>query len=191
MEEDKNAAERRTEPLEIAVALPWPPSTNHLWRFPTKGLLRGRALLTARAREYKANARAIIEALELEPIAGRVEVALVAYPPNRLRRDLDNLVKIVLDSLKGAAFGDDSEVYRLCIERGPVEKGGLIRAYIRPLGAWATLPRDDLADVLETLTVCYAWADEEHRPALVAAVEKVAPAVRSSGFFMKLPSPQN
>ena len=118
---------------ELALALPWPPSANMLWRSPNRGPLRGRHLLSPAARRYKDNTRAILDALNLDPIPGRVAVALVAHPPDRRRRDLDNLVKIVLDSLKGAAFGDDHLIDRISIERGDVEPGGLIRVRIAPM----------------------------------------------------------
>ena len=117
---------------EVVLALPWPPSANRLWRSPNKGPLRGRHLLSPEARRYKDNAHIIVDALEVSPLPGRVSVDMTAHPPDRRRRDLDNLVKIVLDSLKGRVFGDDSAIDRLSIERGPVEPGGIIRVRIRP-----------------------------------------------------------
>ena len=120
-----------TSSAGLSLALPWPPSANRLWRSPNSGPLRGRHLLSPEARRYKDNAQTILEALEVAPIPGPVSVDMVAHPPNRRRRDLDNLIKIVLDSLKGRAFGDDSNVVRLSIERGAVEPGGRIRVCVR------------------------------------------------------------
>lgn len=117
----------------LHLALPWPPSGNKLWRSPNSGPLRGRTLLSAEARQYKSKVQTIVDLLDCEPVSGRVFVSMTACPPDRRRRDLDNLLKIILDSLKGAAFGDDSLVDRLLIERGPVEAGGLVRVSIRPL----------------------------------------------------------
>ena len=125
--------DRTAEASGLALALPWPPSANRLWRSPNSGPLRGRHLLSEAGRRYKSNARAILDALNLDPIPGRVAVDMVAHPPDRRRRDLDNLLKIVLDSLKGAAFGDDHLIDRLSIERGEVEPGGLIRVRIAPM----------------------------------------------------------
>ena len=115
----------------VELALPWPPSTNRLWRCPTSGKLRGRHLLSTEARRYKDNARHALEAQDVEPLPGHVAVDMVAHPPDRRRRDLDNIIKIILDSLKGRAFGDDSNVVRLSIERGAVEPGGRIRVCVR------------------------------------------------------------
>ena len=124
---DRNAG------AEVLLALPWPPSANRLWRSPNKGPLRGRHLLSPEARQYKNKAHVILEALEVEPIPGRVAVDMTAHPPDRRRRDLDNLIKIILDSLKGRAFGDDSNVVDLHIRQGAVEPGGLIRVRVRPI----------------------------------------------------------
>ena len=49
---------------ELALALPWPPSANRLWRSPNKGPLRGRHLLSPEARRYKDNAHILMEALD-------------------------------------------------------------------------------------------------------------------------------
>ena len=121
-----------TEADEIALALPWPPSTNRLWRCPTSGPLRGRHLLSPEARQYKDNAQTILDALDVEPIPGHVAVDMVAHPPDRRRRDLDNIIKIILDSLKGRAFGDDSNVVDIHIRRGDVEQGGMVKVQVRP-----------------------------------------------------------
>lgn len=120
------------EPFGLSLALPWPPSTNRLWRCPTSGMLRGRHLLSPEARRYKENAALILKDLDAEPIPGHVAVDMVAHPPDRRRRDLDNIIKIILDSLKGRAFGDDSNVVDLHIRRGEVEPGGMVKVHVRP-----------------------------------------------------------
>jgi crossover junction endodeoxyribonuclease RusA len=51
--------------------------------------------------------------------------------------DLDNLAKAILDSLKGYAFHDDSQVQRLLVERHPGERE---RITVRVTPASARLP---------------------------------------------------
>lgn len=59
----------------------------------------------------------------------RVEV----FPPNRQRRDLDNLLKAIGDSLeRGGAFHDDAQIVWLLIERATVVPGGMVRVQIWP-----------------------------------------------------------
>ncbi len=106
--------------MKTAV-LPWPPSTNRLYRSPRSGPLAGRTLLSAEARVYKKQAAAVLfDAAGLPP--GKVGVRIVAHPPDRRRRDLDNLVKIILDCCKDTLFGDDSEIDHLTIERGELDR---------------------------------------------------------------------
>lgn len=48
-----------------------------------------------------------------KPVAGPVSVTATFYVADRRRRDLDNLVKTVLDGLNGIAWADDSQVVAL------------------------------------------------------------------------------
>ncbi|MBI1914410.1 MAG: RusA family crossover junction endodeoxyribonuclease, partial [Planctomycetes bacterium] len=48
------------------------------------------------------------------------------------RRDLDNLQKALLDALQhGGAYGDDSQIVRLAIEKGQPVSGGKTVVRIR------------------------------------------------------------
>jgi len=123
---------KRARPLLLA-RLPWPPSTNRLWR---QG--RGRVHLDPKARTWREEAQ---WALRLrwgrqEPLEGPVQVHLVAVPPDRRKRDLDNVAKSVLDALNGLVIGDDSQVRRLLLDRTEPQRPGwvLVRlfAYRRP-----------------------------------------------------------
>lgn len=89
------------------LTLPYPPSANRYWR--TVG---GRVLVSAEAREYKRRTGWEALARGAAPVAGPVMVTLRVYRPRR-RGDLDNAIKILLDSLCGIAFEDDSQVVEL------------------------------------------------------------------------------
>ena len=120
----------------VSIVLPWPPSSNRLWRSPNKGPLRGRHLLSRTARAYKTQAGMIIAAQPEEfpvPIPGRVAVRLRVYPPDRRKRDLDNVIKIVLDSCKGQCFDDDANIDHLEVLRAEVVPPGYIEISIWPL----------------------------------------------------------
>lgn len=98
----------------LLLRLPWPPSVNHYWR-----VFRGRAIVSAEGREYRR--RMTFLALEqglIEPLLGRLAVRLDVFPPDRKRRDLDNLLKAVLDGLRTAGvYRDDSQIDRLSVDR--------------------------------------------------------------------------
>lgn len=54
----------------------------------------------------------------------RLRVEMAVTPPDRRRRDLDNLLKAVLDGLGYAdMYGDDSQIDELLVIRRPVRKG--------------------------------------------------------------------
>ena len=62
-------------------------------------------------------------------IEGRVEVLIDAYPPDRRKRDLDNLIKPLLDCMEDyGVFQNDEQVDILTIRRR--EKGGYVIIHV-------------------------------------------------------------
>lgn len=107
----------------VRIATGWPPTVNHYWGTRGKGRFVKRDGLAYR------NAVALAFYAEQVQGFGRspVRVRITAHPPDRRRRDLDNILKAVLDSLAHArVFTDDSQVVDLGIVRGPVIKGGQV-----------------------------------------------------------------
>jgi crossover junction endodeoxyribonuclease RusA len=65
-------------------------------------------------------------------IQGECEVGILAYVPDFRKRDLDNILKPILDCLvDGHYIDDDSLIQRLQIERREKTKGGLIIVYVK------------------------------------------------------------
>jgi Holliday junction resolvase RusA-like endonuclease len=50
-------------------------------------------------------------------LKGKVGVDLFLYFSDEKRRDVDNFTKLVIDSLKGMCFEDDSQIYDLHIKK--------------------------------------------------------------------------
>jgi len=121
----------------ITLELPWPPSVNTYWRSPNRGKLAGRTLISERGRRYRREAAQAIVACNNPkvPPGRRLSVTLLVYPPDRRRRDLDNLPKGILDALTHAGvIEDDSLIDRLQILRCNTGlKGGGIHAFIEIL----------------------------------------------------------
>lgn len=105
----------------ISIALPWPPSTNHMYARNRNGGVR----LTKKAQDYVQMVRVIAPG---HHAMGRLYVLLMVSEPDRRRRDLDNLQKVLLDSLtKAGVWADDSQIDDLRIVRLPYRiKGGRI-----------------------------------------------------------------
>lgn len=103
------------------LELPFPPALSGYF-----GVFRGRKILSKRGREYKKDVQRIcmlerVKMFETE----RLEVCVMLYPPTRRKCDLDNYMKALLDALQaGGAYADDSQIDKLIITRGPVDKDG-------------------------------------------------------------------
>jgi len=117
--------------MVTTIVLPWPPSVNAYWR-----TVNGRTMISKKGRVYKqAATRAVLAAGANKHLPGRLRVKLTAYPPDRRRRDIDNLTKLALDSMQVAGvYLDDSQIDELTIIRAEVEKGGVIVAEIETIG---------------------------------------------------------
>lgn len=83
------------------VILPWPPSVNHYWRRN-----KGKGMhISAEGLAYQA---AVIDACRnRKGVMGHIGVHVIAFPPDRRKRDLDNLLKALLDALNHAGMIED------------------------------------------------------------------------------------
>lgn len=95
------------------LELPWPPSVNHYWRHG-----QGRVFISAEGQRYKLQVAGIIAVAGVRPLDGPVKVTLDAFPPDRRKRDLDNLQKAALDALaqRHSQYGlyfDDAQIKRI------------------------------------------------------------------------------
>jgi len=97
----------------MRFTLRYPPSANNYWRFPRA---LGRPILSAEARAYKRTIGMEALAQGVRPMAGDLIVSLAVYRPMR-RGDLDNTAKVLLDSLNGVAWVDDSQIIELHMQR--------------------------------------------------------------------------
>mgnify|MGYP000985260285 FL=1 len=61
-------------------------------------------------------------------------MTIYAAPPDRRRRDLDNLLKPLLDALSGYAYRDDSQIDRLEIVRCRSVEDGSVEVIVEELG---------------------------------------------------------
>lgn len=108
---------------EYFIELPWPPSTNTYWRN-----VRGRVLISKRGRQYRKDVKRYVMAHGKTPgFMGRVKLSVSCYPPDKRRRDLDNLLKSLQDSLTHAGvWGDDEQIDELHIMRRSIKKPGCV-----------------------------------------------------------------
>lgn len=103
--------------------LPWPPSVNNYIRRNAKC-----SYMTKQGKAFRNEAvQAVREALGAEPqsLMGRVAVSIELTLPDRRKRDIDNHIKAVLDSLQqSGAIWDDEQVDEIRVKRLHVEPPG-------------------------------------------------------------------
>lgn len=92
--------------------MPWPPSVNKYWR-----TFQGRMIISAEGRSYrKAVADQVLIQRGAKHYEGNLHVVIEAWRPDKRKRDLDNLLKAVLDGLTHAGvWVDDSNIVDLRI----------------------------------------------------------------------------
>lgn len=90
-------------------SLTYPPSTNRLWRS-----VNGRNIKSRDYRSWESVAALDLMSQRVRGISGPVSVSLDVTPPDKRRRDIDNLAKPVLDALvaNGVIEGDDNRYVR-------------------------------------------------------------------------------
>ncbi len=113
----------------IQLLLPYPPSVNHYW-----GQVGKRRFIGKRGVEFrKAVAEACLDA-GVEALEGRLAVHVALFPPDRRKRDVDNVLKSLLDACEHAGcYESDSQIDELHIVRQEVKKGGGCTVVILPI----------------------------------------------------------
>jgi crossover junction endodeoxyribonuclease RusA len=112
------------------LTLPKPISANRYWRHN-----RGIAMLSDAARDYKREVAIVAQQQGIHhPMQGEISVHL-AYHPNKPKRvkgpvrriDLDNSIKVTIDSLNGIAWLDDAQIVEIHARVAePIEGGSMV-----------------------------------------------------------------
>lgn len=135
----RNAPASKKQASTFVVVLPYPPSLNHLWR-----RVGNKTLLSAEGRKYHATASLLVRIKSQGIPRPPHRVTLLATPPDRRKRDLDNLIKAVLDPVYRGLGMDDSVVEDLAIRWRRDGNGARIEVILEPL---AGTDDDDVREV--------------------------------------------
>lgn len=97
----------------------------------------GKHYLTKAALAYYSQVAWVIKSAGMAmQIDSRLEVEVDIYPPDKRKRDLSNVIKVVEDACtKAGLWQDDSQIDRLVLQRMPPIKGGAIALRVAPHGA--------------------------------------------------------
>lgn len=107
----------------IVLELPYPPSINNYFR-----KYRNRMVISQKGRAFRSQVCLALKQADVKPISGPVVVKIRAYPPDKRKRDIDNIQKPLLDALeKGNAFYNDCQVKLLVTKMlNPIANGRTI-----------------------------------------------------------------
>ena len=118
--------------IEIRLKLPYPPSVNHYWKHG-----RGRAWIGEKGQKYRKDVRNIllIDGFDpYKPITGNIKIDVYMYPPDRRKRDADNIIKAVFDALQHAGlYKDDYQITGFAVTRLERVAGGYLDVRIMSL----------------------------------------------------------
>lgn len=105
--------------MSVLLVLPFPPSTNRIWR-----RVGTKTLLSREGRAYRQECAWRIALQRVQGFgAARISMDIQAHMPDSRRRDLDNLLKSAQDALQAARlFEDDSQIVDLRIRRAGVDR---------------------------------------------------------------------
>lgn len=116
--------------------LPWPPSVNHYW-CQGKPIYKNGRRIVPRYKSDKANmfikqTKAAVGIVKSS--LKRIAIEIMAFPPDKRCRDLDNILKAIFDALVSAKLiKDDEQIDDIRVVRGDVVKGGMVKIKVTEL----------------------------------------------------------
>jgi crossover junction endodeoxyribonuclease RusA len=112
----------------MRIELPYPPSINHYWR-----RVGAKTLISKEGRRYREAVAAICQEQRIAFGDVALSLSITAHPPDRRRRDLDNLLKAPLDAMQAAGvYQDDYQIEVIHLERGECVRNGSLIVEIKP-----------------------------------------------------------
>ncbi|MFQ5735163.1 MAG: RusA family crossover junction endodeoxyribonuclease [Planctomycetaceae bacterium] len=113
----------------IELELPYPPSVNRYYRN-----VGARTLISRDGRAYRRRVLTLLAERGIRPTEGPLAVVVDLYPPDRRRRDVDNAMKALLDSVEHAGvYHDDSQIVHLEVHKLNPVTGGDCEVQVSPI----------------------------------------------------------
>ena len=112
----------------LDAILPYPPTVNNYYRH-----VGCRVLISREGRKYRT--MVVSRLAGTRPLEGRLSFTAMLYPKDRRRRDADNLLKSLLDSLAHAGtMHDDSQIKVLHVEMREPDGKARVEVRLEELG---------------------------------------------------------
>lgn len=108
------------------LTIQYPPSANSLYRSIVRGKF-ATVIISKKGRQFFADIAKQFADEGVKPMDGDIEIWIEATPPDRRKRDLDNLNKAIFDCLqKGGCIFDDSQIKKMHSKFLKPEKPGMV-----------------------------------------------------------------
>ena len=134
--------------MEVYLTLPFPPTVNSYYVKTRQGIF-----ISAKGRKFRnavLNEAVQQKAYELK-MEERISMEVILYPPDERRRDVDNYMKGLLDSITNAGVWiDDQQVDMLTIHRGVKTSPGVCRIRLTEHHGLIMPNKDEIWDYLES-----------------------------------------
>ena len=115
--------------MHIQLNLPYPPSVNHYW-----GIRGKQRFIGSKGKKFRAMVMDAVNEAGIQPLEGRLAVHIALFPPDRRKRDVDNVLKSLLDACEHAGcYLNDSQIDELHIIRQEIIPGGACTIAILPI----------------------------------------------------------
>ena len=121
------------------------PTINNYYAKTTRGVY-----ISAKGRAYRDTLlKDVLEQVgTIKAISCKVRVEIIVWPPDKRRRDLDNVLKSLFDAITHAGiWEDDCLIDQMFVYRGQVVEGG--RIYIKVTEAGPCIPEGQERIVIE------------------------------------------
>ena len=110
----------------LRFELPYPPSINHYYVRAGSSIALG-----AKGKSYRRDAALLLHRFRGACQDKRLTVTINVFPPDKRKRDIDNILKCLLDAMEHAnVYNNDNQIDMLTVIRREPIKDGAIQIWI-------------------------------------------------------------
>lgn len=110
----------------LRFELPYPPSINHYYKHTARGVM-----ISDKGRQYRNDAFYLLADMRGKCQDKKLMVTINVYPPDKRKRDLDNILKCLLDAMEHAnVYENDNNIDMLTVIRRHSVPNGCVQVWI-------------------------------------------------------------
>lgn len=110
----------------LRFELPYPPSVNHYYLHTSNGVILG-----AKGKSYRRDVSLLLHRYRKACGERKLAITINLFPPDKRKRDIDNVLKCLLDSMEYAnVYDNDNQIDILTVIRRPHVRNGSVQVWI-------------------------------------------------------------